>query len=97
MNLKVTIADSFDSLAAAGPGAIYFPQSTSAAERAMIMNCPGCGDRSAMTVYPVGTPKPPSPSWEMSGEGANLTLKPSINCIGCCKWHGWLTNGEYHL
>lgn len=97
MTLKLKIADSFDSLASAGPGAIFHPQASRTGERTIILNCPGCGDRSAMTVYSPGTPKPPSPSWEISGEGENLTLKPSINCVGCCKWHGWLTNGVYHL
>lgn len=95
MSTKLTIADSFDSLASAGRGAIYFPQkSVTVGVRSIILNCPGCGDPSAMTVYS-GCPKPPSPSWEISGEGENLTLNPSINCVGCCKWHGWLTNGEY--
>lgn len=95
--VKVAIADSWDSLDSAGPGAIYFPQpSVKTGVRSIILNCPGCGDRSAMAVYS-GVPKPPSPSWEISGEGDKITLKPSINCVGCCKWHGWLTNGEYHL
>lgn len=93
--LKVQIADNWESLHSAGPGAIYHPQPSQTGVRSIILNCPGCGEGSAMTVYPVGTPKPPSPSWEISGEGENLTLKPSINCVGCCKWHGWLTNGEY--
>jgi hypothetical protein len=58
-----------------------------------ILACPGCGRVSGMRV---GNPKPAkSPSWEMTGTPDALTLRPSINCQGCCGWHGWLTNGTY--
>ena len=34
-------------------------------------------------------------SWEMSGDSfENLTLKPSIQRVGGCEWHGWVTKGE---
>ena len=57
------------------------------------LGCPGCGHVSGMRV---GNPKPPhSPSWEMSGEMPTITLSPSINCVGCCGWHGWLRNGVF--
>lgn len=59
----------------------------------LIFNCPGCGRFGSI---PVGRTKPPiGPSWEMSGEGLALTLKPSINCVGCCGWHGFLTDGVF--
>ena len=59
----------------------------------MIIACPGCGRVSGMKV---GYPKPcGSPSWENTG-GAVPTLRPSINCVGCCGWHGHLTDGVFH-
>ena len=33
--------------------------------------------------------------WNVSGAGfADLTLTPSIQCLGGCNWHGFVTNGE---
>lgn len=59
--------------------------------------CPGCGKWGAVRV---GSPKPvASPSWNIvSGtleEPESLTLTPSIHCIGCCGWHGYLTSGIF--
>lgn len=75
----------------AGPGAILIL----APDQTIAMKCPGCGNSSSMTVFPPGTPKPPSPSWEISGLPDKITLQPSINCVGCCQWHAYLTNGVY--
>jgi hypothetical protein len=59
--------------------------------------CPGCGRFSGIDV---GHPKPPqSPSWDIVAgsldDPSTLTLHPSINCVGCCKWHGWLKGGVF--
>lgn len=32
--------------------------------------------------------------WTGSAEDGTLTAKPSLQDLGDCKWHGWLTNGE---
>lgn len=59
----------------------------------VMLACPGCGRVSGMTA---GYPKPgTSPSWELSGDPAAPTMAPSINCVGCCKWHGYLRNGVF--
>lgn len=58
--------------------------------------CPGCG-RFGSILY--GDPKPViSQSWKIESgsiEALNLTLSPSINCVGCCGWHGFLKNGIF--
>lgn len=55
-----------------------------------LIACPGCGYVSGMRC---GNPKPEkSPSWEIVNA---TTLKPSINCVGCCAWHGYLTDGVF--
>lgn len=96
MGLQIKICDTIEELEAAGPGAVFFPQpSKVVGVRCIILNCPGCGNRSAMDVYSAGEAKPPSPSWLMLNPPESLTLQPSINCVGCCKWHGWLTNGVF--
>lgn len=61
----------------------------------IMMKCPGCGSESGMLCYAPGQTKPASPSWELSGLPDKITLKPSINCVGCCGWHAYLTNGVF--
>lgn len=63
----------------------------------LILACPGCGHVSGMLV---GNPKPKAkPSWHLvcgsPQELTTATLSPSINCVGCCGWHGWLKNGVF--
>ncbi len=59
----------------------------------LLLACPGCGHVSGMRV---GSVKPAqSPSWEMHGGSPLLTLSPSINCTGCCGWHGYLKAGVF--
>jgi hypothetical protein len=60
--------------------------------------CPGCGQLGGVNC---GHPKPAQGlSWDIvSGspaDPATLTLTPSINCVGCCGWHGFLTNGVFN-
>lgn len=61
----------------------------------LMMACPGCGRVSGMSV---GNPKPPNgngATWLMTGGFPLITLSPSINCVGCCGWHGYLTGGVF--
>lgn len=65
----------------------------------LVLACPGCGRFSGMTC---GHPKPPNDdgaTWDITGgsldDVTTLTLSPSINCVGCCGWHGYLTNGVF--
>lgn len=61
----------------------------------LILACPGCGRVSGMSV---GNPKPPNgngATWLLTGDPARPTLQPSINCQGCCGWHGYLTDGVF--
>ena len=57
--------------------------------------CPGCGK-----VGGIGISHPKQKhTWAIeSGDPLNpetLTLSPSIHCVGCCQWHGYLRNGVY--
>lgn len=58
--------------------------------------CPGCGKFGSILV---GLNKlEPNPSWKVESgtlDELNLTLSPSIHCIGCCGWHGYLRNGIF--
>jgi hypothetical protein len=59
--------------------------------------CPGCCRAGTIQT---GQPKPQTtPSWAVVAgtidDPKTLTLSPSIHCVGCCGWHGYLTNGVY--
>lgn len=61
--------------------------------------CPGCGRCGAI---PAAHPKPPNgngATWDLVGgtldDVTTLTLSPSIHCVGCCGWHGYLRNGVF--
>lgn len=63
----------------------------------LLFGCPGCGRFGSIVV---SSPKNPiSPSWDLvSGnldDPKSLTIAPSINCVGCCGWHGYLRNGVF--
>ena len=62
----------------------------------LIFACPGCGRIGSIRV---GSPKPPSPGWEIQAgdqlRPETLTLSPSIHCVGCCGWHGYLRSGVF--
>lgn len=66
----------------------------------IVFNCPcGCGDR----VY-IGFSNPISgggrvggaaPTWQRTGDTfEDMTLSPSIQRMGGCRWHGWIRNGD---
>lgn len=65
----------------------------------LLFACPGCGRSGAIRA---AHPKPPNgngATWDITGGSLDdittLTLTPSINCVGCCGWHGYLRNGVF--
>lgn len=63
----------------------------------LMFACPGCGQWGSIRV---GDEKPdPPPSWQIKAgslaDVTTLTLAPSIHCVGCCGWHGYLRNGVF--
>jgi hypothetical protein len=65
-------------------------------ERLLQFACPGCGRFGAIPCTP---PPKQKESW-MIKEGSlddptTLSLHPSIHCVGCCGWHGWLKDGVF--
>lgn len=71
----------------------------------LMFACPGCAGWGSIAC---GKPKPTDgindqvvkgPTWEIvSGsldDPETLTLSPSIHCVGCCGWHGYLRNGVF--
>ena len=63
----------------------------------LLFACPGCGRMGSIrATHPKDVN---SPSWDIiSGklvEPDTLTLSPSINCVGCCGWHGYLRDGVF--
>lgn len=71
--------------------------STAVGSDRLHFNCPGCGMPGSIRV---GNPKPsPSPSWDIVDgsllDPTTLTTAPSIHCISCCGWHGYLRSGQF--
>ncbi len=90
-NVKAVLLDKFKFHAK--PGECQWDAESSRLEFA----CPGCGQWGSISC---GHPKPArSPSWDITAgspeDPGSLTLSPSINCIGCCAWHGHLRNGLF--
>jgi hypothetical protein len=61
--------------------------------------CPGCGMVGGITIGLEEKPDLP-PSWLLTPQSTKSdittwTLTPSIHCIGCCGWHGYLREGKF--
>lgn len=78
------------------PGAVFVDRGEVYKDH-LCFACPGCGQMGSIRAT---HPKDVNgPSWDIvSGsllEPTSLTLSPSINCVGCCKWHGYLRAGVF--
>lgn len=80
----------------AAPGAVYIDRESTYKDH-LLFACPGCGRMGSIrATHPKDKD---SPSWDIVAgtliEPSTLSLVPSINCVGCCGWHGYLTNGVF--
>jgi hypothetical protein len=96
-NKRTVKAFYFDWRAADYPAYAQPAASLSNAKGHLLFACPGCGRFGGISC---GNPKPTqSPSWNIEqgtlDDVTSLTLSPSINCVGCCGWHGYLRNGVF--
>lgn len=78
------------------PGMCYIDSGATYKDH-LLFACPGCGRMGAIRAT---HPKDVNgPSWDITAgsllEPEALTLSPSINCVGCCGWHGYLKNGVF--
>lgn len=61
-------------------------------ERKIGVCCPGCGEKSLLSLHRKDDKL--DPGWNWDEETQSLT--PSIDHdTPMCGWHGWLTNGEF--
>lgn len=99
--MQAVICKDHDEFESAGAGAVFLWRYAQKCDEGhsgghIMLKCPGCGREGGMHARNSGVPHPTDrQSWEISGLPDAITLKPSINCVGCCGWHGWLTNGQY--
>lgn len=95
--MRAVLCQTHDEFDKAGPGAIFLWRFEEKGSHGHVMlKCPGCGRESAMHCRTPGTPHPDvGASWELTGLLDKPSMHPSINCVGCCGWHGYLKNGEY--
>lgn len=80
----------------AAPGAVYVDRDGTYKDH-LLFACPGCGRMGSIRAT---HPKDVNgPSWDIVAgrltEPEGLTLSPSINCVGCCGWHGHLRAGVF--
>lgn len=80
----------------ASPGAVYVDRDETYKDH-LLFACPGCGRMGGIRAT---SPKNVGgQSWEIVGgtlvSPLTLTLSPSIHCVGCCGWHGYLRNGVF--
>lgn len=62
----------------------------------LMFTCPGCGQWGG--VRATEPPKRQNAWVIVAGnldDASTLTLQPSIHCVGCCGWHGYLTDGVF--
>lgn len=80
----------------AEPGAVHIDTNRDYKDH-LLFACPGCGRMGSIRAT---RPKNVGgQSWEIVAgeltEPESLTLAPSIHCVGCCGWHGFLKNGVF--
>lgn len=96
-NAKAVLVPDIDEPDGLAPGTFeFFAAPESDAPIGMIFKCPcGCGDMSAVDFDVVPrTPDDPH-RWHWDGNREAPTLSPSLNKTTGCKWHGFLTAGEF--
>lgn len=73
------------------PGSAKFLVDSSGVECHLMFTCPcGCGKMGGLTIDRPGTH-----GWVWNGDRVNPTFTPSILQTNGCRWHGYLTNGEF--
>jgi hypothetical protein len=75
------------------PGAIEFRSygGTPDVVAGVAFRCPcGCGREGYLPVEPEAAKR-----WDFNGDRARPTTTPSIQFVGGCAWHGYLTDGEF--
>lgn len=58
--------------------------------------CPcGCGQQIGLPIRSEEHAAPAAPAWAWNGSLTSPTLAPSIRRLDGCRWHGFLTGGEW--
>lgn len=64
----------------------------------LVFTCPGCG-RFGQIMVGISVKPISGPSWLLQTgnrlDASTWSLMPSIHCVGCCGWHGYLKDGEF--
>ncbi len=89
-NVPARRVERFEDLANAGDFLWSFNSSDDPARILFVCPC-GCGD---LTGVPV-RPESGGSHWNWNGDRDKPTLTPSLQRIDSCRWHGFLTDGEF--
>lgn len=64
--------------------------------RTFVYTCPcGCGQQIGLPIRNLADAAPASPAWLFNDSLTSPTLTPSIRRLVGCRWHGFLTGGEW--
>lgn len=89
--MKAIVYKTWEEFEAAGPGAIGFEFLIGEKnKRGINFKCPCCGE---IAYLPTSGHPDEKRMWTFDEE--TLTVTPSILWTSGCKWHGYLTNGEW--
>jgi hypothetical protein len=73
------------------PGSSTFAEDSKGRTSHLMMTCPcGCGKMAGIVIEREG-----ERGWAWNTDKINPTFTPSILQSSGCKWHGFLTNGEF--
>lgn len=94
----VLISDVFDNALTAKPGSFEFfeQRERPGVAAGIIFLCPcGCKDTGSVKFDVVPRVPGDDQRWRWNGNREKPTLTPSINKTWGCRWHGYLTDGEF--
>lgn len=84
-----------DSLEGQKPGAYEYVENTEHDVAGIDFRCPcGCGKLGYLP-FSTGNPNEEGPHWKFNGDSNAPTLQPSVLQKTGCKWHGYLSAGEW--
>ncbi|HRP26358.1 DUF6527 family protein [Thauera sp.] len=92
--MKAVLAAGIDELRSADrqPGMIEVNRRADGSIGGLHFICPcGCGREGYLPASGHGHPS----EWDFTGPDDRLTARPSVLQVGGCRWHGWLTEGEW--
>lgn len=93
---RFRLVENHDAIEAAGDGVWSTWYGAPDVVASLVFMCPcGCGSITAINVSAPPSGPDGHPVWTWDGDRERPTCTPSILRLDGCKWHGYLTAGEF--